>query len=255
MKARPLVAVTGPARHGTSAWLFTSAAVTRAGGRPVRVTPRDTSRKLASFDAVVLGGGADVDPNRYAEVAGRLGEELSRPLVAKDLARDELELDVLARAHERGVPVLGICRGAQLMNVHFGGTLYRDLTQFYADVPARWTILPVKRVDLVEGSQLARAMGTGSVVVNSLHRQAVRTLGEGLVVVASESNGVVQAIEDARHPFRIGVQWHPEYMPQSAPQRRLFRTLVLAATGKVAAPIANGPDQQVEATSVAIADQ
>lgn len=239
---------------------MTALAVLRAGGLPRRITPSRPDEG-GDLDGLVLGGGADVDPSLYGhtapdvgdvtratatEVEGRatpwsstlwapavfvLRRVLSRHLSAEGLdpARDALERRLLARAVERGLPVLGICRGAQLMNVFFGGTLYQDLAEFYEESPQIRTVLPRKTVIVEPSSRLHRALGATRCHVNALHEQAVRTLGEGLRVVAREPNGVVQAIEQTTHPFRVGVQWHPEYIPQHTRQRALFEALVHVA--------------------------
>jgi putative glutamine amidotransferase len=243
---RPVVGITGPDRGGLVAWLFTSAAVRLSGGRPVRITP---SRAAPDIDlqALILGGGADIDPKRHqatlpppppkaprrhgrrARVLATLGRLRrlfgSMPGVV-DTARDALETELLDRAIANRIPVLGICRGAQLMNVHLGGSLHLGLQSFYVDRPNPRTVLPQKQVELAPESLLARILGSGSVGVNSLHGQAVARLGRELAVVATEKNGVVQAIERPGHPYFVGVQWHPEYMPQHRAQRRLFRVLV-----------------------------
>jgi putative glutamine amidotransferase len=269
---RPRIGVTGPDRGGAAAWIMTALAVLRAGGVPRRITPARPGDGEA-LDGLVLGGGADVDPSLYGAVAeevSRVAEAsreavkargtpwtsrlwapgvfvlrrlLSRHLSASGLdpARDELEQRLLARAAERGVPVLGICRGAQLMNVFLGGTLYRDLSDFYEETPQIRTVLPRKIVVVEPDSRLGRALGATRCHVNALHEQAVRTLGEGLRVVARESTGVVQGIEREGHPFWIGVQWHPEYIPQHARQRAVFEALVRVARElAAAAPGARG---------------
>jgi putative glutamine amidotransferase len=254
---RPIIAVTGPERGGAAAGLATAVAVWCAGGRPIRITP---ARPLPSrrFDALIIGGGADVAPELYGEQdATHLDDAVSRsstrwsrrlltvlllPLlwllrvtlrsghrIPRDDARDRLESGLIEDAEARGVPMLGICRGAQLINVQRGGTLYRDLAEYYMESTQITTLLPFKQVALEPESRLAAIVGRTRMNVNSLHRHAVRETGAHIRIVASEDNGVVQAIEDSRHPFVIGVQWHPEYLPQRPEQRRLFRALVHAA--------------------------
>ncbi|HLV20367.1 MAG TPA: type 1 glutamine amidotransferase [Polyangiaceae bacterium] len=256
MSTRPVVGISGPDRGGWTAWFFASAAIRAAGGRPVRLTPRRGLRQ--DLDALVLGGGADVEPARYGQAhAPQLSRELQghsargklRALAGYALApviyllrrllsvqtagvdrdRDQLETALLEHAVARKLPVLGICRGSQLLNVHRGGTLHQDVGSFYVERPNPWTVFPAKRVRIAEGSRLGALLGRHTCQVNSLHRQAVAHLGDGLTAVAAEPNGVVQAIEDSSHPFFVGVQWHPEYMPQRPEQRRLFRELVAAA--------------------------
>lgn len=256
---RPLVGVTGPDRGGLPAWLFTRHAVHRAGGRPLRITPsRPREECWGELAAVVIGGGADVGPadeplpvrveddearqpgfrSWLRQAAGYLLAPLvfllrwllrrrGRP-IGIDLARDELELAVLAVADRRDLPVLGICRGAQLMNIREGGTLHRDLSTFYVETSTPWTVLPRKLIHVAPGT-LRSALATERCTVNSLHRHAIDEPGADLRIVARDRAEVVQAIEHVDHRFWIGVQWHPEYLPQRPEQRRLFDGLVAAA--------------------------
>lgn len=266
---RPLIGVTGPDEGGAAAWWLTRFALWRAGGRARRITPRrthsgDTQEALGGLgglDGLVLGGGADVDPALYGRESPSMAEALRpegsnrrkrlrrwigrlvavltlglRKLVARkrsapsrDPARDTLELRLLRQAVATGKPVLGICRGAQLLNVHFGGTLHRDLEGFYEETPQVWTVRPRKRVEIEPGTLLAHVLGTQCCRVNSLHRQAVEQPAGALRVSAREPNGVVQAVEHPDRPFLVGVQWHPEYLPQVRRQLRLFERLVEAA--------------------------
>ena len=144
----------------------------------------------------------------------------------RDPDRDALEVELLRAALDAGRPVLGICRGAQLLNVHCGGTLHQELGAFYEETPQVRTVRPLKRVEIAPGSLLARILRTPSCRVNALHNQAVDRLAEDLRIVAREPNGVVQAIEHSELPYLLGVQWHPEYLPQVRRQRRIFEHLV-----------------------------
>jgi putative glutamine amidotransferase len=236
--------------------VFTSWALRRAGAKPVRVRPRRGAPDR--FDGLVVGGGADVTPMRYrasprrppsaryrrSRTLPRLVLDyslapfigimrrlfgLARGSAGPDPARDALELELIARAEAADLPVLGICRGAQLLNIHGGGTLHQDLSGFYTERPSRWTVFPVKKVDIAGRSRLRAVLGRARCEVNSLHRQAVDAIGTGLAVVARDDRGVVQGIEHAARRFWIGVQWHPEYLPQVPEQRRLFAALVDAA--------------------------
>ncbi|MDX1636434.1 MAG: type 1 glutamine amidotransferase [Balneolaceae bacterium] len=253
---RPLIGVTGPGRGGTASWWFTRLAVWLQGGRAVRITPHSDPGLVDQLDGLVLGGGADVNPEYYGQQLNeqydpkpvtkkgiwnaviRLFSLVLYPLIfllrksfaaqshTVDHQRDELELHYLTRALDRRIPVLGICRGAQLINVKLGGTLYQDITGFYGEVPHVYSIFPKKRVQVDRDSKLGALLGETDITVNALHNQAVHELAEPLTVVAREESGVIQAIESGEYPFLVGVQWHPEYMPHIEGQRRIFRALV-----------------------------
>lgn len=259
MKRRPRIGVTGPDRGGYTAWFFTRIALARAGARPVRLRPGRFAggRPLPPLDGVVIGGGADVDPGRYGgEIRafldaepkpapdaprGRRASWLLAPVLflmrrifshhsgRVDRARDAFEERVLAHALAEDLPVLGICRGSQFLNIHLGGTLHPDLTGFYGEVGNMATVYPRKRVRLARGSRIAAVLGGRSAFVNSLHKQAVDRLGDGVRATAKDDAGVVQAIEAAGRRFVLGVQWHPEYLPAMRGQQRLFRRLAREA--------------------------
>jgi putative glutamine amidotransferase len=265
MTRRPLILVTGPANGGYAAWFFTRLSIWIAGGKARRVHPENWKRisKDLRFDGLVLGGGADVDPSRYGEtLLQSLNEEVKaipkirmahvislvkavllyilRFVLSRrphsgflDKARDDIELALLDRAIEENVPVLGICRGCQLINVYFRGNLYQSVKNFYHEYPQYRSVLPKKRVTIEEGSRLLEILGSREVTVNALHNQAVKTLSPALRIVAREKNGIVQAIE-ALHTAApvLGVQWHPEYLFQKPEQRRLFQWLVREAAIK-----------------------
>lgn len=254
-ETRRRIGVTGPDRGGYAAWTATRFAIWLAGGTAVRMTPARKNR-FDSVHAVVIGGGADVGllPDEIAVEADtidqvwwrtRLVDVISLPLIwllraalgkrqrqADRAARDEFEFACFEYACEHDLPVLGICRGAQLINVALGGRLFRDLTGFYEESPAVRSILPRKIVAVEPHTRLRAIIGADRCRVNALHRQAIDAdrLGTGLRVAAREATGVVQAIESVETPvFLVGVQWHPEYLPQHAAHRRLFSALVEAA--------------------------
>lgn len=150
--------------------------------------------------------------------------------------RDELEVPLVREAIARGLPVFGICRGMQLINVCLGGSLHQEISVFYEETPILTTLLPRKRVQINFGSRLRTIMRRLTVRVNSLHFQAVKTLGHELHCAAVEANGVIQAIEHAGSAYIVGVQWHPEYLPLETSHQRLFASLVNAARNFAASP-------------------
>ncbi|MCK5769873.1 gamma-glutamyl-gamma-aminobutyrate hydrolase family protein [Algiphilus sp.] len=217
---RPLIGITGGDASLPWGWWFAAAAVRASGGRPLRITP---SRPLGErhLDGLIVGGGDDIDPSLYSD------DDPGAP--AADPARDRLELALLDIALADDLPVLGICRGAQLLNVASGGSLYADIRHRRRLTSNRRTVLPRKTAVLRPGSRLARICGDRTLRVNSLHHQAVRDLGRGLRTVARDADGIKQAVEAPGTAFRIGVQWHPEYLPQKRAQRRLIAALVRRA--------------------------
>lgn len=170
------------------------------------------------FAGFVIGGGNDIDPAIY-------GGDVSASRNVDPL-RDQFELSVLDLAKRKGLPVLGICRGSQLLNVHAGGSLHADLKAMRHHTLNRGTLLPRKRVTVKQGSKLAGMLGSDKTRVNSLHHQSVDRVGDGFVISACDRDNIVQGIESVDEPLRIGVQWHPEYMPQRRDQRRLFANFV-----------------------------
>jgi putative glutamine amidotransferase len=200
-------------------WCCNRFAVWRAGGRAKRLTPRQPA-DLAGLDGLIIGGGDDIDARLYG---GSI-----EPEIRIDEARDALELTLLSEAYRSGLPVLGICRGAQMINVMLGGTLIGCI--FGGDLGAhRRTVLPLKTVDIHPRSRLARLLSRRRCRVNALHHQAVDRPAARVEIVARDRAGIIQAIEVPTYPFLIGVQWHPEFLILDRGQARLFRALVAAA--------------------------
>ena len=185
------------------------------------------------LDGVFLPGGADIDPASYGRDP--------HPLCDKtDPARDEVELALARWALADDKPVLGVCRGLQLLNVAAGGTLYQDIREQRPDA-LKHDYFPfggsgftrdflAHEVTVAEGSRLASLLGAGALRVNSMHHQAIRELGRGLTATAVSPDGLVEALEGPGL-FVLGVQWHPEALTDTdAPSRRLFEEFVGAAT-------------------------
>ncbi len=221
MARRPLIGVTGPGRRGSLAWTFTAWAVLTCGGRPLRMRP-DIDSIPSNLDGVVIGGGDDINPVLYDEPDDQPD--------LYDAERDEFETEVIEYALTgRPIPLLGICRGSQLLNVTLGGTLHADIRHMRQRTSNRDTVLPLKQLHVEDDSRLAGIIGTGPGRINSLHHQAIKKSGRDLRIAARDSDGFVQAVEYTGERFLFGVQWHPEYLPYLPRQRALFRALVRAA--------------------------
>jgi putative glutamine amidotransferase len=188
---------------------------------------------LEGLDGLLLTGGSDVNPKLY----GQPRADESEP---PDDVRDELEMKLLAEALEADLPVLAICRGLQLFNVFYGGTLIQHLAS--ADVhrvkaldeePGRHPAVHSIRVK--PGAQLAEIVGAGEHEVNSRHHQAVDYVAPGLVVSAVAADGVIEGIEKPGAAFAVAVQWHPEdRVAVSEADRKLFEAFALAMAQRTA---------------------
>src|SRR5579863_6580308 len=199
------------AKGGESAYVKALLAADAQPGELELVTAADARRVRAdSLDGVLFAGGEDVDPALY-------GEEKKYASVEVNRARDQFEMALLDRALDRRLPILGICRGSQVINVKFGGTLYQDLASDTApEFEHRQTNAGKTRSDtahavtVTEPDSLLAGAVPGSCRVNSIHHQAIKRLGRGLKVTAHSEDGLVEAVEAAEaYPFLVAVQWHP----------------------------------------------
>lgn len=168
--------------------------------------------------ALVIGGGNDISPEHYG------GDIDAR--VRLDPDRDELEMHWIREALDRELPLLGICRGSQLINVVLGGNLLQDIRPLRIHTFNRPSLLATKTVRVAPGSLLARLTGREHLKVNSLHHQAIDQPGEGLEVVGRDLDDITQAVEAIDGRTILGVQWHPEYLFYLPSQFALFRWLI-----------------------------
>ncbi|HEU5299114.1 MAG TPA: gamma-glutamyl-gamma-aminobutyrate hydrolase family protein [bacterium] len=234
---RPRIGITtkqgGPATESGKAY---AAAVGAAGAEVVWLEPAvvegtDPEEILRDVDALVFSGGVDVDPVHFGEGV------IPDADVEVDPRRDAAEFPLIKAALAHDVPVLGICRGIQLINVAAGGTLHQDLgltgldrTEHQQREAGRGTEDLAHPVRIEQTSRLARTLGVHQVQVNSFHHQAIKQPAPGFVVTARSPDGVIEGMEHPGRTFVLAVQWHPERMVRShGEQRRLFQALVEAA--------------------------
>jgi putative glutamine amidotransferase len=200
-------------------------AIEAVGGMPVVLPPLgDAAAFVARLDGICLSGGPDLDPDNYGAI------ERHAELGPTEPGLDAFELALARAADTSGLPILGICRGAQALNVARGGTLHQHLPGHRQTEPATAT---THSVHVEPGSRLASIAGTDVLRVNSFHHQAVDVLGRGLRAVASAADGIVEAIEDLGPRLVLGVQWHAEGLTGQPRHRALFEALVEAAAAPV----------------------
>lgn len=244
---RPLIGITTQTLHSIdgipeglpASWMMNQRyllAVAESGGAPVMIPllARDEAALRAVYDrldGVLIPGGVDMDPGTFGEAHHpRLGNI--------DPDRDAVELALTRWAVDDRKPLLGLCRGSQVINVALGGDLYQDLA---SQVPEalKHDYFPTAGfsrdylahpVELTSGSRLAAILGTGQARVNSMHHQGLRTVAPGLTVSAVAPDGLVEAVESSNGHYMVGVQWHPESLvEQDRGMRRLFTSFVEAA--------------------------
>lgn len=179
-------------------------AVWRAGGWCIPLGYTDNQEQLKAYadlcDGFLFSGGVDVDPKCY-------GETIAFDSVEVDEMRDGFEMAMFPHALASGKPVLGICRGIQIMNVCLGGTLYQHIDHHRQEQPGTTR---EQKLNLTKGGYLQQLTGLDEIRVNSFHHQNIKDLAPGLDVEAVSDDGYVEAVRDPKHPFFVGVQFHPE---------------------------------------------
>ncbi len=244
MARRPVIGITTQTLHSIdgipeglpSSWMMNQRyihAVSEAGGAPVMVPLLDEDEAglraiYEALDGVLIPGGVDMDPATFGAAPSPL-------LGNTDLARDKVELTLTRWAAQDKKPVLGLCRGSQVINVALGGTLYQDLGAEFPHA-IKHDYFPTAGfardylahpVEVVSASRLGRILQRPDVLVNSMHHQGVKQLGQGLTVSAVAPDGLIEAIESSNGHFMVGVQWHPESLvDHDAGMRALFTSFI-----------------------------
>jgi putative glutamine amidotransferase len=219
-------------------------AVEQAGGIPL-ILPIVKSEELQveqlkQVDALILSGGNDIHPSLY--------QEQVRPLLGNTtIERDFYELNQAKNALKLALPTLGICRGMQLLNVAFGGSLYQDIPSEYERRAIEHCYLtdpsiPVHYVNLVEGTKIQNIFKKEKILTNTIHHQAIKKIAPGFIVSGYAEDGMIEAFEKEGENFVVGVQWHPEQMVHTDEMKALFSAFTAAAAHKGRHRFARGGD-------------
>lgn len=238
MKKKPIIGVTPDLAQNCEKYTYAAFpwyalrrnytdAIIAAGGVPLLLPYQtDTINQLMELvDGVVIpGGDEDIHPKFYEP-------EYAEDVVISNEERDNFEILVLKKALEREIPILGICRGMQLLNVIFKGTLIKHIPDYIKTVinhtqPSPKNIVS-HAINIEANTKLAKiANNQLQTMVNSTHHQAAKQLGNDLIVSAKAEDGIIEAIESTKYKFVIGVQWHPEYLNDNGVDLELFKELV-----------------------------
>lgn len=219
--SKPIIGYT--TRSGFESFLhrLVGLSIRLGGGTPLRLHPQKPyyDKKI---NGLIIGGGTDLYPVRY--------NGLPKADYIYDEARDVMEIEWLNLAEKNNIPVFGICRGAQLMNVARGGSLHVDISKVYerAEYPSGLmaNLFFRKKINIKKQSKLFEILPYENLKVNSMHKQAIDVLGNNLIVSATEDNGVVQVIEDPSKLFYMGVQFHPEALIYQKRFRGIFKKFI-----------------------------
>jgi putative glutamine amidotransferase len=208
-------------------------AITSAGGIPLLLPPVENDpeaikRYVAMCDGFLFTGGRDISPQRYNSDTTHPAINLLNP------RRENFDFALMDAAVKSGKPVLGVCLGAQELNVAFGGSMIADLpTQTSSTInhkPGNGQLS--HEVEITTGTRLHNLLSTTTLQVNSIHHQACDRLGQGLMVMAKAPDGVIEAFESEQHDFVVGVQWHPELLTEVPEHLAVYKALVEAAGAK-----------------------
>lgn len=211
-----------------------AAAVIKAGATPLVLSINDEESVIDEYvniiDGLILSGGHDVDPREYKEnPKPKLGQILPE--------RDNFDLKLLKKAKEKNIPILGICRGSQLINVSYGGSLWQDLSYSDKDYIKHNQVygpdMATHTIKLETDTKLYNIFKKDSLSVNSFHHQIIKDLGQGLKLAAQAPDGIVEAFEDPNYRFLIGLQFHPEMLHRVKDEmQNLFNEFVKEASEK-----------------------
>lgn len=233
-KCKPLIGITcgisksgieGSYPHASVPMRFFEA-LHSAGAYGIAIPPMSDTTIINRLDGIIFTGGTDIEPRWYNQIHKPYTDK-----PAKD--RDQFEYELMSRALDLDIPVLGICRGGQLLNIVFEGTLYQDILKesSYSDIHNVKSELQFSHgIKIVSESKLSLISDKKIEKVNSKHHQAICTLGEGLKIIAVASDNLIEAIESTKHRWVIGVQWHPEIITNGRDfHQRIFDSFVKAA--------------------------
>lgn len=213
---RPVIGVTGNDASFSPSWICIRLSVWLAGGKAVRISTKSKT-PIEHLDGLVISGGDDIHPSLFDSESETLGDY--------DIDRDKMEYSYISQGLTSGLPILGICRGHQLINVTLGGTLHQNIRSMRRLTWNRRGLLPTKTALLTASGWLAEIVGADRLRINSLHYQAIDHLADEFSIEARDLDGFCQSAA-CRSRNLLGVQWHPEYLFYLSNQRRLFTWLV-----------------------------
>lgn len=224
-RKQPRIGVTRPKKGNFFASFFIRLNLRRFRANVVFLYP-DSKEDIKNLDGVIISGGSDIDPLRY-------GSQPHLHNTKIDIERDDFELKVLDICIKEEMPILGICRGAQLINIYFGGTLYPTVLDIEDYLIHKNSVFPMKTVDVFQDSNLFSIVKKRKIKANSIHNQAINLLGQDIKVTATNDK-IIEAIEHKYFPQILGVQWHPEYLFYIRTQRKIFYAFIKKSKARLA---------------------
>ncbi|ADN08643.1 gamma-glutamyl-gamma-aminobutyrate hydrolase family protein [Sulfurimonas autotrophica] len=215
MARKTNVIITGSARGSHSAWIMSQGLLRLYGVHAQFFQPSQWDKKI-QMDGLLITGGIDIDPRTF-----HTHKHFST--IKTDTQRDAMELFLLERAQQEAIPVMGICRGMQLINLFMGGTLHPHIPEMDLNFQHPHSVFPSNILTIEPKSRLHKILKTDRLKANALHHQTLKKIGKGLRVSARDTNALIQAIESTEENFTLGLQWHPEFMPYHWSTHRIFK--------------------------------